>query len=365
MARWFAARPQLAGGDPAPDPPRGRAPRGDAVHRADGRVRPGRAPDEDCGGVQQVSELRDEVEAAGFACMPRALAEGALAELIERIAPEAGAHAIRNLLWDRAALGPALAQLGIDAIATEALGAPAFPINATYFDKTADANWKVPGHQDLMMPVAGEATDPGFSGWREGRRPPRRAAGGGAGPAGGAAGSLRRLPGDERRAGPAGGQPSAREAPRRRPGRGDERALHDVRGGSRRRAGDEAAHRASVVAGGDARAPPGLARGLRERRAGPPRPVAARGSGDVRNLTTRRRGRPAPVAPRKTSPLGPLGDDSWSQVELRETNAGLKTSPQRGEVAESSRRVRGRRSFSISVCAAAPFPGVERGPGAA
>ncbi len=44
-------------------------------------------------------------------------------------------------------------------------GSPAFPINVTYFDKNADANWKVPGHQDLMMPVEREVAEPGFSGW--------------------------------------------------------------------------------------------------------------------------------------------------------------------------------------------------------
>jgi hypothetical protein len=55
---------------------------------------------------------------------------------------------------------------GLDRLATEALGAKAFPINATYFDKTAEANWAVPGHQDLMMPVECEIPESGFSGWR-------------------------------------------------------------------------------------------------------------------------------------------------------------------------------------------------------
>jgi hypothetical protein len=122
-------------------------------------------------------DLEHQLEREGFALLPGALDAPQLKSLLEVISspPAAGevrpgltrAHACRNVLWEQAELAPALTRLGIDAIATEALGVAAFPINALYFDKTAGANWKVPSHQDLMMPVEEEVREPGFSGWSE------------------------------------------------------------------------------------------------------------------------------------------------------------------------------------------------------
>jgi ectoine hydroxylase-related dioxygenase (phytanoyl-CoA dioxygenase family) len=40
-----------------------------------------------------------------------------------------------------------------------------FPVRALLFDKTPDANWKVPWHQDLSIAVAERREAPGFSGW--------------------------------------------------------------------------------------------------------------------------------------------------------------------------------------------------------
>lgn len=74
-------------------------------------------------------------------------------------------HALRNVLWERGGLVEALTRFGIDTLASEALGAPSFAIDALYFDKTSRANWKVPNHQDRMMPVAAEVQEVGFSGW--------------------------------------------------------------------------------------------------------------------------------------------------------------------------------------------------------
>jgi hypothetical protein len=69
--------------------------------------------------------------------------------------PRSGvAYGLRGLLWSSRSLRPALEVAGIDRLADELLGARAFPIDAIYFDKTADANWTVPGHQDRLMPVA-------------------------------------------------------------------------------------------------------------------------------------------------------------------------------------------------------------------
>jgi hypothetical protein len=105
------------------------------------------------------------LDADGLELRPGALGVGERRELLAIVAPEG--HTARNLLELRPALRPALARLGIDALATEVLGAPAFAINALHFDKTPGANWKVPGHQDLMMPVERAVDEPGFTGWCE------------------------------------------------------------------------------------------------------------------------------------------------------------------------------------------------------
>ncbi len=40
-----------------------------------------------------------------------------------------------------------------------------FPVRAIFFDKTPDANWLVPWHQDLAITVVEKIETPGFTGW--------------------------------------------------------------------------------------------------------------------------------------------------------------------------------------------------------
>lgn len=51
-------------------------------------------------------------------------------------------------------LGRLLDACGIDALASAVLRARAVPLDATFFDKHARANWTVPGHQDRVIAVA-------------------------------------------------------------------------------------------------------------------------------------------------------------------------------------------------------------------
>lgn len=44
-------------------------------------------------------------------------------------------------------------------------GMESFPVRGIYFDKTRDANWKVPWHQDLSITVKEKMIADGFSGW--------------------------------------------------------------------------------------------------------------------------------------------------------------------------------------------------------
>ncbi|HET9957270.1 MAG TPA: phytanoyl-CoA dioxygenase family protein [Polyangiaceae bacterium] len=96
-----------------------------------------------------------------------ALASKGLARLWSQLAPETasgavstrsgssapGVYAARALLLSRPQLPSILAELGMDEVANRALGTAGFPIDALFFDKGADANWAVPAHQDIVVPV--------------------------------------------------------------------------------------------------------------------------------------------------------------------------------------------------------------------
>ena len=64
------------------------------------------------------------------------------------------AFAARGLLRKVPELGRELQAYGIDALASAVLGDRVAPIDATFFDKHARANWTVPGHQDRVLAVA-------------------------------------------------------------------------------------------------------------------------------------------------------------------------------------------------------------------
>jgi hypothetical protein len=113
-----------------------------------------------------------DVKDNGFTLKREALSSRPLAKLLRVVLPADQwsterplPHALRNVLWDRRELAGTLNSLGVDDIASEVLGKPAFAINAIYFDKTSRANWKVPCHQDLVMPVEAKIDEPGFAGW--------------------------------------------------------------------------------------------------------------------------------------------------------------------------------------------------------
>ena len=48
---------------------------------------------------------------------------------------------------------------------SELLGATAFPVRAILFDKTDDANWSVPWHQDVAIAVTARIETAGFGPW--------------------------------------------------------------------------------------------------------------------------------------------------------------------------------------------------------
>ena len=115
------------------------------------------------------SILTEVLDREGFALVEEVVARAALAEVASAVATLGAAdtrfHATRHLLVRcdavrRLALAPELADL-----AREVLGSAAFPVKATWFDKTPAANWRVAWHQDRTIAVRERREAPGFSCW--------------------------------------------------------------------------------------------------------------------------------------------------------------------------------------------------------
>jgi hypothetical protein len=63
-------------------------------------------------------------------------------------------YAVRNIDLECEEIAEVLSVSGVDALAKRFLGESASVVQATLFDKGAAANWSVPSHQDVVVPVA-------------------------------------------------------------------------------------------------------------------------------------------------------------------------------------------------------------------
>jgi len=107
--------------------------------------------------------VREELEECGFVLCPGVVSPTDLARLLEAAVfgfewPDEQArrktYAIRHLLTIRSSLAGLLEATGIDGVAAVALNAGVTAVDATFFDKNAETNWKVPAHQDVVVPAA-------------------------------------------------------------------------------------------------------------------------------------------------------------------------------------------------------------------
>jgi ectoine hydroxylase-related dioxygenase (phytanoyl-CoA dioxygenase family) len=118
--------------------------------------------------------LRNNLDLLGFSIVPDLLnsdeidslfAALSAVEASDAVRKRGGVYAIRNLLE----VVPAVARLATsDKLATlvrSALGKDAFPVRGTRFDKTPEANWLVPWHQDLTICVKQRIDAAGFGPW--------------------------------------------------------------------------------------------------------------------------------------------------------------------------------------------------------
>jgi hypothetical protein len=119
---------------------------------------------------------RPRFDASGYAIIPAVLSAAEVSELASSLI-EAGegdtarrrgeVYAIRNLLDAAPDIRRLCDRQVVRRLAENALGPECFPVQATLLDKIAEANWKVPWHQDLYIPVKKQIDVSGFCGWSE------------------------------------------------------------------------------------------------------------------------------------------------------------------------------------------------------
>ncbi len=116
-----------------------------------------------------------DVEQNGFAVLENVLDAETVSRLITEISKlkpansvsrkNGAVYGVRNLL----ALSPKIREFSqsklVNKIAEDVLGQNAKVVRAIFFDKTAEANWKVPWHQDLTIAVKEKRETEGFSVW--------------------------------------------------------------------------------------------------------------------------------------------------------------------------------------------------------
>jgi hypothetical protein len=89
----------------------------------------------------------------------------ALIHLIENsVTPEDGRGGVRNLL-DLPVFRDLADSTEIRALVEPILGQEAFPVRGILFDKTGEANWKVPWHQDVTIAVTNKSEANGYGPW--------------------------------------------------------------------------------------------------------------------------------------------------------------------------------------------------------
>lgn len=115
--------------------------------------------------------LAVQLESAGFAVREGVLSGADCDRVLTAFAKWSQSHGqpagagVRNLLRDLPEVGEVAASQPVRNVVEAVLGAVAFPVRALWFDKTREANWKVPWHQDLAIAVAECREVTGFTGW--------------------------------------------------------------------------------------------------------------------------------------------------------------------------------------------------------
>mgnify|MGYP001408412619 CR=1 FL=1 len=98
--------------------------------------------------VAQLSSLADSIDSSEW-----------------RTLPGRTRFAVRDVQLRSPELAAAVRDSSLMGLARKVLGLGAQPVGAILFDKPIGANWKVPPHQDLLIPVKKKVDVAGYSGW--------------------------------------------------------------------------------------------------------------------------------------------------------------------------------------------------------
>jgi len=121
-----------------------------------------------------VDTLRDEIERNGFAVREDVLSVQEVAHLIVAtgridrdgsVRKRGGIFAVRNLINMSEEVLELASSSVIRSLIQPILGPDFIPVRGILFDKIADANWKVPWHQDVTIAVQERVEADGFGPW--------------------------------------------------------------------------------------------------------------------------------------------------------------------------------------------------------
>ena len=107
--------------------------------------------------------MNPDLERDGFSIVPDVLREAERREWIERLGPVLGA--VRRGLLSLPAVAELARSHRLLDLARPHLPMEPLPVRAIYFDKSPEANWLVPWHQDLTLALQSRAEIPGYGPW--------------------------------------------------------------------------------------------------------------------------------------------------------------------------------------------------------
>jgi hypothetical protein len=113
------------------------------------------------------SSLIESVDRDGYAIITGAVSLEVIAELRECIQPAGNKAGLRNVFESQPTVRLLARSAAIRTLVEAVLGPRCFAVQATLFDKSPEANWKVAWHQDLTIPVRNRQCVPGFTAWSE------------------------------------------------------------------------------------------------------------------------------------------------------------------------------------------------------
>lgn len=121
-----------------------------------------------------MSEYQEEIGKFGFATVQQLINDKRIEKLIEHLTKlgrfsssqkNGTVYGIRNLLNLSSEVRELAESRKIRDLVGKVLGRNAKPVRAIFFDKTPEANWKVPWHQDLTITVKEKRHTEGFTAW--------------------------------------------------------------------------------------------------------------------------------------------------------------------------------------------------------